>query len=160
MNAHTVLTPDQILNQVGQQVGIAELRFNEYGVCSLDLGDRFVHLELDRPTLQLSLHATVAELSVPAPARLLDIMMRANYFTLRTAGATLGLDGVSGTVVLYLRWDASVLTFEKFIERFEAFVEALDYWALRLRNEISADPAPHDTIASADRRPPAMMIQG
>lgn len=155
-----ITTPDEILQRLGQEVGISGLGFNPNGGCTLDLGDRFVHLELHRQSYQLSMYTTVAVLPTPVPVHLLELMMRANYFTLRTAGATLGLDGAEGMVVLYLRIDTAALAYERFIERFESFVEASDYWALRLVDPAPAEPSTPEAAPDRNSGPPWMMVQG
>jgi hypothetical protein len=150
----------QVLNQFAQEVGLPGLALNAHGGCSLDLGDRFVHLEVDAKAVELSIYSEVALLPVPVKPALLEMMMHANYFTLRTAGATLGLEGVSGQVVLYLRLSAERLDCGRLAERLESFVAAADLWSSRLA--MAGSPAAAGSVFDQPNSPlnPSLVIQG
>ena len=55
-------------------------------------------------------------------------LLEANFFARETAGASLGVDSASQTILLFLRISALELSPHNFEERLLNFMDAVDYW--------------------------------
>jgi hypothetical protein len=86
------------------------LTFNEDDVCDLVLnGDALVTLEGDPQGTTLRINGVVGTLPDPQAPQALQLLLQANFNGQGTGPCSLGLDHVSGEVVLGLRVDVTTL---------------------------------------------------
>ena len=144
---------NQLLQELGQALGIGELPFDEAGYCALQVDDFVVHIERDQATQSILLHAQVAPLG-PASAALYEQLLEANFCHRFTAGGTLGIDRERGVISLAMRLHLQGLPLSDLTRRMEAFLEACEHWIRQLR----APEAPAAEVAIS--RPLGDLIRG
>lgn len=124
---------DLALKEIGRQMGIPDLGPDEDGHWILSSDTFDVHLDHVPETDSVLVYSRVGELPQDPPAELLIRLLQANFFVRETAGCTLGLDRVSDSIALFVRWSLRELEGEDFEQRLLDFFEATDLWVQRLQ---------------------------
>lgn len=145
---------DAALGELGAELGIEGLAFDQAGLCRLGVDDLVLDLERDGTGSRLFLSSLVGELPATgreaAMARLLD----ANCYFKGTQGGTLGVAAGTDSVVLAYQAPAGGLGFPELRRTLENFVAAAEH-ARGLLEAGQAEAAP----AAMDMSAP-FMIRG
>jgi len=105
------------------------LAFNEDGVCDLVLnGDALVTFEGDPQDTTMRINGVVGILPDPQDPQALQLLLQANFNGQGTGPCSLGLDHVSGEVVLGLRMDVTTLGETGLEPVVGEFANYLIYW--------------------------------
>ena len=119
------------------------LAFDDEGVCDLVLdGDAIVTLEGDPQGTTLQINGVVGTLPDPQEPQALQLLLQANFNGQGTGACSLGLDHVSGEVVLGLRVDVTTLGEAGLAPVVGEFANYLIYWRDNLLRLLSEEAMP------------------
>ncbi|MCB1808732.1 MAG: type III secretion system chaperone [Candidatus Competibacteraceae bacterium] len=135
-NAQTVLA------ELGIQMGIDQLAFNDEGLCSIGLDDFILNMELTANGDTLILTAWIATISEDRRSEAALRIADANYLFFGTQGATLGMNRSTGDVVLAVQLTTATLTLASLDQVAENFMNVAEVWQHRLVNEDTAPEPP------------------
>lgn len=130
------------------------LSFNSDGVCDLILDDgSVITLEGDPNGTTLRLNGVVGDLPDPESAQALRLLLQANFNGQGTGASSLGLDHVSGEVVLGRSVDVSSLGSDGLVPVLSEFANHLVHWIDRLPSLLGGEPVER-------RAEPPMFMRG
>ena len=129
----------QSLQGLAARIGISELEPDDDGRWELATDQFSVHIESVVETDSVFVYSLVGLMPEDPPVELLSHLLHANFFTRETAGATLGVDKFSDSIVLYVRWPRSELDDDSFERRLLDFFEATDLWVKRIDGWLDAE---------------------
>ena len=151
-------TPERLqalLHDLGQQMGLSELRMDEHGGCGLELDQRMiVSLQYRETENELWLYADLGPLARRSPASY-EKLLQANLFWQQTSGATLSLSGdepphaVLANALHWMPMDETRLG-----AAVETFVHTVENWQVQLQQtdsetEVNTGAAPSVPMADA-----------
>ena len=148
-------TPERLqalLHDLGQQMGLSELRMDEHGGCGLELDQRMIDsLQYRETENELWLYADLGPVVQRSPASY-ERLLQANLFWQATSGATLSLSADQpphAVLARALHWMS--LDDASFGMAVESFVNTVEDWQAQLHQ---ADP---ETEAGAGGQADALM---
>ncbi len=130
---------EQLLNSLGQTVGIADLNHGGEGYCCLGFDDLVVHFQYTPGDDSVLIFSRLAEINTDDLQQLYGLLLSANNFWQGTGGATLGVDGDEEAVYLAQRLPISVLTPGSFEQLLNTFVSAAERWAKEVSGFVADD---------------------
>lgn len=134
------------MKSLAAHIGLPDLEPDAEGHWEIAADDFSVHIESVAETDSVFVYSLVGLMPEDPPVELLSHLLHANFFTRETAGATLGVDKFSDSIVLFVRWSQSELDHDSFEQRLLDFFEATDLWVKRIDSwlvaESLADEAP------------------
>ncbi|MES2599143.1 MAG: type III secretion system chaperone [Verrucomicrobiota bacterium] len=129
-----------VLRELGEQLGIEDLGPGESGTCTLSLGDNaMVEMEIDTESGDLKFYSEVGTIAEDSARRWYPHLLAANCFWSGTQGSTLGMDPQTGGVFLCHAYPCELLTGEGLYQRLEIFSNTAMFWGRRLLEEPEAD---------------------
>jgi hypothetical protein len=151
----TILTQtNQLLQELGQRIGLDGLALDEDGHASLGLDEIFVSLDVQEEADQLLLSAPLGQPGGDRAA-LYGRMLDANFLGTGTGGATLARSPGNGTIMLWQALPREELEISRFEQRLQSFVDVAEAWAAGIREAADgADVGPPTDTA------PEFMIRG
>ncbi len=139
------MTPDNLLADLGQRMGLPNLKFNEHGLCRLAF-DTTILIDVERGDDPQSVHLYSVLAPIPAEGReaLFERLLTANLFGHETGGATFGLDLLNNDIVLSRTLDTTRLDGNDFAAQVDVLVNAVENWSKQLAAapESAASEAP------------------
>ena len=123
---------DNLLADLGAEIGILELCADESGVCNLLFDDVAVSLELAEGGEALYISALVGRAGQAAGAAQSAALLDANYLFSGTGGATLGVDKTTGDIAMIRAERLSGLGKSRFLSVLEEFVNLAEAWQKRI----------------------------
>lgn len=129
----------QSLRGLTAKIGIPELEPDDDGHWELATDEFSVHIDTVAETDSVFVYSLVGLMPEDPPVELLSHLLQANFFTRETAGATLGVDKFSDSIVLFVRWCRSELDDDSFEQRLLDFFEATDLWVKRIDGWLEAE---------------------
>lgn len=138
---------NRLLTDFGNALGLDGLSLDDSGYCCLSFDDVLLSIESVGDSSLVLLYSSLGTLREDAGPAVCRQLLEANYFFQGTAGATIGLDGTTGAVVITRVVDVAgmeVLDWEAVIK---AFVDAAESCAGRL----DAAPASDAAVAPPSR---------
>ena len=152
------MTADELLQHLGQSMGMAQVRLDDFGCARLMFdGALAVNLEYDGERDALHLYSEVGRLPAQMREAFLMRLLQANLFCAHTLGATLAVDSLNEAVVLCRCVQPQQLTVALFADIVQDFVAAVEQWTQTLQTGLlnasqSGDPAleqgPGDAMSS------------
>ena len=130
---------EQLLESLGQTVGISGLKPDAEGYCCLGFDDLVVHFQHSAGDDSLLIFSRLAEINTDDVQQLYGKLLSANNFWQGTGGATLGVDTDEEAVYLAHRLPVSVLTATTFDHELSAFVAAAERWAKEITGFVADD---------------------
>jgi hypothetical protein len=131
----------RLLQEFGARIGLPEVHFGDDDFCTLSFDDLILNLEHraadDSLTGYIWLCAVPAERRAEAALQIAD----ANYLLVATAGATLGMNRLTGDVALSQRLPTGDLDLPGLERAFTILLNLADRWRQRLTAEPVAAPA-------------------
>lgn len=127
------------LQILGRQLGLEDLRFDQGGLCRLQLGESFVDLQQNSSGDRLLLSSIIGELPDEKPQAILLALLESNSFFRRTKGGTIGIVPGTDAVVFCLdvtEWTAAP---DGLLPALKRFVHAMDDIAALLSPSGAAD---------------------
>lgn len=124
---------EQLLNDLGLTMGLANLKFNEEGCARLVFdGKTSVNLESDAETGLLQIYTDLGPLPAEGREALYLSLLEGNLFGLGTQGATLAVDSANREVVLCRTLTANEQSASTFVAIIESFVNSAEQWRAQL----------------------------
>ncbi|HTH80059.1 MAG TPA: type III secretion system chaperone [Ramlibacter sp.] len=123
---------DQLLQSLGLDLGLPNLRFDDNGCARLAIeGAPALNFERDANG-SIHLYSVLCPQPPEGREALYAQLLQGNLFGTSTAGASLAIDEVHREVVLCRTISADLATAPAFIAEVEAFVAAAEDWQARL----------------------------
>ncbi|MDH4376478.1 MAG: type III secretion system chaperone [Ramlibacter sp.] len=125
---------EQLITSLGKTLNLPELKLDDVThSCVLLFDENIVlNIEFDANGGQLILSAYLDEMPAESTDRVMREMMIANLYWHRTDGATLGLEELTGGIILADRRPIAVLDESGFEKWVEGFVNQTERWKKRL----------------------------
>lgn len=117
----------RLLDAFSQRLGIAPPRLDAQGWCSLALDELMIHLDAPEGAELLAFNTWLGEAPAARRAEVAIAIADANYLLAATQGATLGMNRMTGDVVLAAQVAIDGLTlvrFERLLANFAGVAEA------------------------------------
>ena len=122
-----------LLRDLGKLVGIDALGLDENGRCALVVdGDLEIEISIADGGSGLVLAGFIGKLPADAPRELYADLLEANFFWRGTAGATLGIERDSASVVMVECLPVQGLHVSQLEQRLAAFVESARSWTTKI----------------------------
>jgi hypothetical protein len=138
----------QSLKTLAARIGLSDIEPDEDGHWELATDEFSVHIESVAETDSVFVYSLVGLMPEDPPVELLSHLLHANFFTRETAGATLGVDKFSDSIVLFVRWPQSELDHDSFEQRLLDFFEATDLWVKRIDGWLITDTFADESLGS------------
>lgn len=122
---------DELVAQLGNEIGIPNAKLNEQKVCNLAIGDNLVVTIEENEVgdaAYLSSRLCFIPQSEEQRLALFDALMEAHSFGLATGDAYFSATPATGRVIITRRFDLETITWQKFKEGIEAFARVVHYW--------------------------------
>lgn len=129
------------LKELGEQLELPDLRFDQDGFCSISTDQLqvcFVDFSSNDAILMFS---QVSDLPDEPDVEFLTMLMEGNFFTRETGGATLGVDEFKNAVVISKTLSLSALDKDSFIEQVADFADIAAYWIEKIAGYFEESPA-------------------
>lgn len=141
---------EDALRQFGARIGLPSVKFNGDGICELTVGDGLeVFFEKTKRDNELRLNGRVGA-PQSGGTEVLRALLVANYGGHGTGNAALGVDPVSGEVILGQLIDVAASDVGAFADTVEAFLKYLKFWIGYLPTLAPVTTAASRPIESAD----------
>ena len=127
------------MKSLAAHIGLPDMEPDEDGHWEIVTDDFAVHIESVAESESVFVYSLVGLMPEDPPVELLSHLLHANFFTRETAGATLGVDKFSDSIVLFVRWSQSELDHDSFEQRLLDFFEATDLWVKRIDSWLVAE---------------------
>ena len=141
---------NNLLGEFGTAIGMPELELDEENRCNLMFDEVAVSFELSPDEASVFLYSYLGDVVSNNSRAVFAALLDANYLFRGTMGATMGVDGASGRVVMIRSEDLSTLRLSRFQSLVEEFVNLAELWQNRLAD------FPADT---AQQSPPATPVE-
>jgi len=143
----------QLLSDLGDFMGLADLSLDEDGACQLVFDD-ITNIDFnhdDQGEGSLIMHTVVGTVPPERKKETCITLLAGNYLGLETNGATLAIEPATSEIVLSTRMSGSHHDADSLSEVLTSFVRTARDWASRLNSSHggsndSMDPMPNDMI--------------
>jgi len=124
----SIETVNEFLAELGQTVGLPELRLDEDGYCCLSFDALETHLQHDGDRDALVVFARLGALAEEVASEAYELLLSANLFWAGTNGATLSVEPADRLVYLAASTPLAGLEYPDFEAWLGGFVAAADRW--------------------------------
>lgn len=122
---------DQILAQLGKQLGVEELKLQENDATTL-VFDKRIELNLECSLDEKYLHLYAMICPIPKEAEkmkaIYDLMMEGHLFGYGTEQAIFGVNHELESFIFFKNLRIETLDFDRFIGELESFLNQFDHW--------------------------------
>ena len=122
---------NNLLGEFGTAIGMPELELDEENRCNLTFDEVAVSFELSPDEASVYLYSYLGDVAGNDSKAVFAALLDANYLFRGTLGATMGVDEVSGRVVIIRSEDLSTLRLSRFQSLVEEFVNLAELWQNR-----------------------------
>ena len=144
------MTTDDLLTQLGLNLGLPRLAFDAQGCACLQIdGQLRVNLERDDEARAINLWSTLGPLPPEGREALYARLLAGNLFGHGTGGATLALDAEHAELVLCRTVPADGTSAADFTALLERFVAAAEDWQQRIAGGAATAGSTDDGAAAA-----------
>lgn len=119
---------NELMAAFGNEIGIADLRPDEDGICNLAFDGMNVSFTSVPETERLAVWAEIGEMPPEGGDRLCRAMMEAMFMGQATAGASFSINGETGRIYHQRIESLRGLDFDEFRAMVEKFVNTLEQW--------------------------------
>lgn len=119
---------ENALQVLGEKFNISNLGEIQDGRYVINTPDFEINLEDAASSGSVFFYAKIGEVPEQASIDFYSRLLEANFFTRETAGASLGVDRATQTILLFLRISVLELSSHNFEGRLLNFMDAVDYW--------------------------------
>jgi len=137
-----------LLSQLGQQMGLPNLKLDQHRVCRLIFDKKFtVDIEATDDERVVHFYALVGEVPPHDKDKFMAYLLEANLFGKGTGGATFALDHNHRDIYLCRALAVEQLSYQDFVNMLEAFVNYLEAWVGKIdRGDVGTDASPAPSI--------------
>ena len=149
---------ENALKVVGEKFNVSHLSEIQDGRYVINTPNFEVNLEEAASSGSIFFYAKIGEAPEQPGIDFYSRLLEANFFARETAGASLGVDSASQTILLFLRISVLELSPPNFEERLLNFMDAVDYWVRVVDTYLDAveEPAVQLNPGSMD----ALIVRG
>jgi Tir chaperone protein (CesT) family len=140
------------LQVLGDKFNISHLHEMQDGRYVINTPDFEINLEEAESTGSVFFYAKIGEAPDQENIDLYSRLLEGNFFTRETAGASLGIDRATQTILLFMRISALELNDQHFEARLLNFMDAVDYWVRVVDAYLEAMEEPADPVPSSATR--------
>ncbi len=140
---------ENALKVLGDKFNIAHLNEMQDGRYVIHTPDFEINLEEAESTGSVFFYAKIGEAPDQGCIDLYSRLLEGNFFSRETAGASLGIDRASQTILLSIRISVLELSDQHFEERLLNFVDAVDYWVRVVDGYLEAIEEPADPVQAS-----------
>lgn len=119
------------LEELGSDLGIEGLEFDEYGYCCLEFPDQTINIEADESGL-IFLYAHLGNVPKEKTEAFFAMLLEANYLWQQTGGGCLGVDREADVVLLAMQSHVAALDGQGFKNMMENFLNTSVTWTRRV----------------------------
>ena len=118
-----------VLKELGNQVGIHELKLDNNGACRLVFDEKMiVDIESDELSENVRFYSVVAMLASEPSVSIYEKLLSANLSGLSGGANYFGIDSAAREIVLFSNLDMESIDHTRFSKRLEVFVNDLEHW--------------------------------
>ncbi len=128
-----------VLSQFGHKIGQPQIAFTDDRVCTLSFDNIVTHLELAEDGSVLSCYFWIADIDEARRAEVAIAIADANDLLARTHGATLGMNPLTGDLVLSAKIPDAILTLASFEQTLENLLDLTQSWQAKIANILSSE---------------------
>lgn len=140
------MTANEMVQCLGERLGIPELSLNGHGLCRIRLNDSIViDFEEDDTKNWLHVYAALTDDTANLSKKTLLKLFRAHYLFNDTEHSSFGLDA-DDRLCIFMRAPIQEMAEELWMEMFEAFFSAYIEWKEKLSGEASEEPLSSDEL--------------
>lgn len=125
---------DDLLKMLGAEVGIDTLACDVNGSCSMSFDAIVVNMEYLEESSTLFFYSAIAKVEKESKSVIMEELLDANCFFKGTQGASLGLDKVSGIVMLQYQSHVSTLEYGTFRNILQNFLTVADVYMRKINS--------------------------
>lgn len=129
-----------VLGEFGQKIGLPQITFADDRFCTLTVDDIVFHLELSEDSRHLNCYLWIADVDEDHRAEVALVIADANYLLARTRGTTLGMNRLTGDLLLAVQIPDATLTLAVFEQAFEKLVGLAKVWQKKIIAVLAAVP--------------------
>lgn len=129
----------QFLKELGEQIGLPELAFNEENLCFIEADQLPIQLEWEPDSNQLVFLSAVGQSPTEKREAFFEALLRENFLYHGTVGETLSVEPNSGRVMLCYLIQLDFWPVSLALRRFVSFIEVSNHWVDRLNNGFPGD---------------------
>jgi len=138
-----------LLTDLGKQLGLDEINLDENDYAAVAFDKVVVNFEFDSDSGKLAFYADIG--TPPGldqtSSEFYEALLKANFFQIGTAGATIGMDREKGFISFFQAVDPAAIGPDEFFTTVETFVDLAEGWTARIvdlamENESGGDLAP------------------
>lgn len=122
---------NRFLGELGSELEIDNMKADENGYFCLTVDDLTLHLKCEKDHF-LSFLVELDKVSSENETHVMRHLLDANVLWRDTGGATLGMDGISKSVVLCYKEPILPMDYHRFQQLLDAFLKAADAWIAEL----------------------------
>ena len=126
---------NDLLKKLGKEMELSDLKLDANGGCVLVFDGRLrIFIESAPDMKSFYLYAVLCQIPAVDSERLAlyDVLMEGHLFGIMSGGATFGASPRFGGVVLSRVFDLNNITYSRFFDELELFVNAYETWVKRL----------------------------
>lgn len=124
---------DYVVNY-GKEVGIADLKLNEAGVCSLKFDKKIdVDIVYRKEQEQVILASPIGDIPPEGQEEFFKRLLITNAFGIENAGAILGIEEEENRIVLSYMFISSTFSFDLFKTVLANFVDLIEIWQEKIK---------------------------
>lgn len=125
---------EDILKELGSQMGLPNLHLDDNNVCRLVFDKRFtVDIEASPDKKSVHMYSALCELPPEGREELYEALLEANLFGRGTGGAAFGVDKEMNEILLNISFAAiEDVPLQTFINTLESFVNYVEAWTEKL----------------------------
>lgn len=129
-----------VLGEFGQKIGLPQIAFADNRFCTLTVDEIIVHLELSEDGQHLNCYLWIADVGEDHRAEVALVISDANYLLARTRGTTLGMNRLTGDLLLAVQIPDATLTLAVFETAFEKLVGLAKLWQKKIIEVLASAP--------------------
>jgi hypothetical protein len=153
---------NELLQELGKNIGLPDLKANDEGLCSLRFDDRVtIDLEANKETGALIYSSLVATLVPHQTEKFYPEILEANLLWVGTGGATLGVDPATLNVFMCYQEKLEGMEYLRFQDLLKGFSDVALFWNKRINEGTNFDekppgaPADKPSLSSVGEHPAA-----
>lgn len=135
---------ENALQVLGDKFNVPHLQEMQDGRYVINTPDFEINIEEAESTGSVFFYAKIGEAPDQENIDLYSRLLEGNFFTRETAGASLGIDRASQTILLFIRFSVLEFNDQHFEERLLNFMDAVDYWVRVVDGYLDAIEQPAD----------------
>ena len=159
---------EDVLKELGNQMGLPNLKLDENKVCRLIFDKKFtIDIEASEDLKTVHIYSALCIIPPRDKETLYESLLEANLFGRGTGGAAFGVDIEMGEILLSQKLVMEKLDYQDFVNVLESFVNHVEAWTEKIdtgeyaheKGRASAAKKDAKATSSKEEEPPAGFIR-